>query len=544
MRGDILIVDDEAGPRESLRMILKADHDVRTAASATEALEEVDRQPPDLVFLDLRMPDMHGTEVLKAIKTRHPDVEVAIITAYAGLESARLAVRYGAIDYLTKPYSVADVQRIVERALAARRREHDAEVLAAQIAKLTEALSARDGELARAPSGEVATALASLRSLQNTLQEDLDTLREFAQLGEVAAEVTHDINNLLAVILTSAQFLLYQLSSQGPGEPEAVAARLSSIVQAAEDCSVMLQRIKDYTRLAVTHEPTLVDLNELVSAAVSSKRDDVQVRGLDIEFRVYQESLPSILADEVALRSVLINLIDNSIDALGEGGLIEISTRQEESNVILEVRDNGCGMPPEVLAKAKEPFFTRKSGRGTGLGLSIADKIVRRHGGTLNIHSAPGQGTTVIIALPAGTAAVQRPLAAEPEAVKPGTVLLVEDEQAMRNLMVAMLEGEGYRVLSAGSGNGGWTLFEQLRYREGVQDLVVVTDQEMPGLTGRDLASRIKQADPSVPVVIVTGYRLEGSGEEDAVLRKPFDVAEFLGCIRDMLSRSLTAGEG
>ncbi len=198
MRGNILIVDDEEGPRESLRMILKEDHNVRTAADGDAALREVEREEPDLVFLDIRMPGMSGTEVMKAVKTAHPDIQVAIVTAYAGVESARLAVRYGAIDYLTKPYSVGDVERIVEKALNVRRQRHETAILSAQLAKVTEALTAQ------APAaGGVSSALDSLRSLQTSVTEDLAPLREHGEWGEVAAEVTHDIDNLLAIIMVS-----------------------------------------------------------------------------------------------------------------------------------------------------------------------------------------------------------------------------------------------------------------------------------------------------------------------------------------------------
>jgi signal transduction histidine kinase len=540
MRANILVVDDEAGPRESLRMILKDAHDVRTASSGQEALREIERQPPDLVFLDLRMPGMSGVEVLKAIKSSHPEVEVAIVTAYAAVESARVAIQCGAIDYLTKPYATEDVERIVEKALRARRRRHETDLLVGQLSKLTEAIARRPYLLDTEGSSSIANGLDKLRSIQAVLDEDMHTIRDLSELGEVAAEVTHDINNLLTVILTSAQYLMRQIESQSETDLEAISTRIGKIVRAAEDCSAMLRRVREFTRVSGAAELLPMNINEVVKSAVELERGEAPVTEKNVEFKVLLGPVPMIEGDEVALRNVIVNLIENSLDAIGDCGCIEIRTQAIGGGVRIEVRDNGCGMPHEVAAQATRAFFSTKKSRGMGLGLSIAEKVVARHGGSMRIESEQGKGTTVTIELPLRVPEEMRERPLTTPRTRHGTVVLVEDEQAMRSLMAAILEAEGYHVLTAEDGLSGLSLYREA-HRGRTEPLVVVTDHEMPGMTGRDLAAHVKQLDAATPVLIVSGYISEGCGPEDALINKPFDLDEFTACVHELMNRAQSA---
>jgi len=194
-------------------------------------------------------------------------------------------------------------------------------------------------------------------------------------------------------------------------------------------------------------------------------------------------------------------------------------------------------MSPEVASKATRAFFSTKQVRGTGLGLSIADKVVCQHNGRMTLDSEEGRGTTVTIELP--TVGEVKPLA---EARRDsGTVLLIEDEPAMRSLMAAILEAEGYRVLQASDGLEGWTAFEEFQREAEGRPLVVVTDHELPGMTGRELASRIKTLDASRPVMIVSGYIHGGEGPEDMLMSKPFDLDEFTSRVRSLIERAASS---
>lgn len=551
MRGSIYVVDDEDGPRESLRMILKQDHDVVVFSNGPAALEAIAGHQPDLVFLDLRMPEMEGTEVLRRIKESWPDVAVAIITAFAAVESARLAVRYGALDYLTKPYSVTDVERIVERALRVRRQQHDAEVLSAQLAKMAETIGGWARSLDAERRADVDDAMEGLRSVQTSLPGDLESVQKLSELGEVTAEVTHDINNLLTVILTNSQYLLLQLDPETGHEvptgrdPGAVTSRVSRIVRAAEDCSTLIRRVKDFVRLNVNYRPTMVRVNDLVSSAVDLKRESVPPSGGRVEYLLRLETVPDVFGDMVALRTVLVNLIENSLEALTGDGRIEVATSTDGTTVSIAVKDNGRGMSPRVLERATQAFFSAHKDNGTGLGLSTAERVMNRHRGRLTIESAEGVGTTVTLHLPVACGSEHEvEEAALPEAAWPAasnghaTIVLVDDEEGIRELMASVFETEGYRVLQAADGNAGWELFDAEEQAAKETALLVVTDHEMPGITGRELARRVKAVNPRIPVMIVSGYVSELEGPEDALINKPFDVDELLSCARDLLERA------
>jgi len=245
------------------------------------------------------------------------------------------------------------------------------------------------------------------------------------------------------------------------------------------------------------------------------------------------------------MRNVLVNLIENSLDAMEGRGSIELCSEAIDGQVNIRVRDDGPGMPTEVLEKATQAFFSTKQSHGTGLGLSIADKVVKRHGGSLSIDSALGEGTTITISLPVDgvanstvpevTHTVRKP--AEPAKVK-GTVLVVDDQEPMREIMGKMLENEGYSIVYASNGDEGWEAFQDLYRGRDDEPLMLVTDHEMPGLLGRDLAKKVKELDKDTPVVVVTGYAVTGKGPEDQLVSKPFNIRDFIDPVRDLMQQA------
>jgi len=538
MRGNILVVDDEAGPREALRMILKPNHDVRTASSGPEALTLIAEQQPDLIFLDLRMPGMDGTQVLKAVRSQYADIQVAIVTAYAGIESARLAVRYGAIEYLTKPYSVAEVEDIVGKALAVRRQGHDEQVLRAQLTKLTESATGAPLAIDVEDPQAVAEAVDRLESMQTSLSQDIRRVRELYDLGEVTAEVTHDISNFLTIILSNSQFLLRQLDLQSDPRDAGVSERVLKITRAAEDCSEMIARIKDFVRLSGGRPMQPLSINELVASVVNLKRGASPDERARVRYVMDLGPVPQIQGDEVALRTVLVNLIDNGLDAMGHEGRIEVATESDGEHVVVRITDDGCGMSAEVLEHAKDPYFSSGKDHGTGIGLRAADKVVLRHHGKLLIESELGVGTTVTIELP-----IEPPSGApiedeSPAEYQPDTVVIAEDEPGMRELLSRSLGAQGYRVLTAPDGAIAWQVIEAELAQAGSGALIaLVTDQVMPGMSGRELAQKVKTAAPTIPVVIVTGYAPPaGEAPEDVLLQKPFALQELLDSVEGLLA--------
>ena len=242
MRADIIVVDDESGPRESLRMILNLEHDVRLASSGPEALALVAERKPDLVFLDIRMPEMDGIEVLRRIKETAPDVEVAMITAYAAVQSAQRAMRLGALDYITKPFGVSEVEAVVERALARRREQHEERLLFEQLDRAIDQIS---GQLAaaRRDADEGHELAKGLTSAHSSLQDQINEVLRLNSIGEVAAEVAHDLNNFLSTILFRIEIMLLDLDHTQGVDVQTLSEGLEQIALAARDGGEALERL-------------------------------------------------------------------------------------------------------------------------------------------------------------------------------------------------------------------------------------------------------------------------------------------------------------
>jgi CheY-like chemotaxis protein len=280
---------------------------------------------------------------------------------------------------------------------------------------------------------------------------------------------------------------------------------------------------------------------------------------ISIEMRL-DPSLWRALADPTQLEVMILNLAINSRDAMPGGGRLRIETRNVAEvpqalgaelppgeYVALAVHDNGCGMPPEVLARAFEPFYTTKlQGKGTGLGLAQLYGFARQSGGTARIESEPGQGTTVTIYLPR-THAEAPDLAVDiPEKPEPGSarVLVVDDDEGVRCVAAAIVEELGFKVLSAATG------------REALQILaadpridLLLTDIVMPEMTGVELARQVRERYPDLPILFASGYAdVRTFGEEletETVLKKPFRIAEVAARLREVIEqRQAAAGDG
>lgn len=539
---DILVVDDEAGPRESLRMILNVEHNVRMASSGQEALAMIEESPPDLVFLDIRMPEMDGTEVLRRIKEIAPDVEVAMITAYAAVQSAQRAMRLGALDYITKPFGVAEVEAVVERAIAKRQKEKESKLLLEQLSRTISQLSEELAAVRREPEGEGNEALArGLASAHSSIADQLNEVLRLSSIGEVAAEVAHDLNNFLSTILFRIEIMLLDLDQSQQMDAQTLVNGLQQIALAARDGGEALERLSALASSNPYEPVEKVDLNEVLRASVELSQgriDHFDVHQLTFDL----QDLPHIDGSPAGLRTVFTNLIINAYHALEEctgTGEIRVRSYRDGDYVIAEVIDNGCGMTPDVLARLSEPFFTTKGERGTGLGLTVAHKVIAQHNGTIEFDSTPGVGTRVIIRLPIS----QKKVASPGEAAAPA-VLVVDDQEGMLDVTREVLQSHGLTVLTASNGNEALEIF--LAAREDPDrptPTVVVTDLRMPDMTGAELAREIKRTAPDTHVIILSAFLDEVEPAEleiaDMTFEKPFDLQELSKIVRRLLGRSV-----
>jgi CheY-like chemotaxis protein len=370
-------------------------------------------------------------------------------------------------------------------------------------------------------------------------------------IGTLAGGIAHDFNNILAAILGYAEIAL-QLGQEGlPNHQE-----LAQVIQATERARNLVKQILTFSRKAEADLRPL-DLNQAVRQALNLLGPTLP-KMVRIEAHL-EPNLELVRADATQMEQVLLNLAGNAADAMPEGGRLLIETQnlflgEDDCDqhlelkpgryVMLTVSDTGMGISPQVIEHIYDPFFTTKGvGRGTGLGLSTVFGIVKGHGGELTCYSEPGQGATFKVYLPVPPALDQavpaEPAPPEPPVRGEETVLLVDDEAALRDLGRQALEGAGYRVLTAASGEEALAIHQA---RGAAIDLVVM-DLGMPGMGGQRCLREILARDPKAKVVIASGYSANGqvkaSLESGAAgyVAKPFRRADLLTTIRDVLNR-------
>jgi PAS domain S-box-containing protein len=347
--------------------------------------------------------------------------------------------------------------------------------------------------------------------------------QKFRTLGSLAAGVAHNINNRLTPVLGWTEMLLERLHAGERIEAAELVHALKVINQGAADSVGTVRRLQEYSRPARVKGPEAVQLREVVEQLLALTRpqwdNEAARRGVRYEIDLRIAAAPPILAVASEIREALLNILENALAAMPDGGRLTIDVRSEGDQAIVAVSDTGRGMSPEVQRLAFEPFFTtRGSEGGSGLGLSLAQEIVQRYGGKVGLASREGVGTTFTLSFPVLEAEAARVPAFLP-VLDPLRVLAVEDEPEVLDLLRAMLMHAGHSVVSAASGREALGVFA----RETVD--LVVTDLGMPGMTGLALAVELKR-QRAIPVVLMTGWADE-LGEEtargvDVVLAKPF----------------------
>jgi len=359
----------------------------------------------------------------------------------------------------------------------------------------------------------------SARQLQ-TVVDDLKTTQEqlvhgetLRAVGQLSSGMAHHLNNLFAVILGRTELVL-----AGVDNP-ATRRSLEIIQRAARDGADVTRRVQRFSRRQPLTEPVCVDLNNLALEVVEILRTRWQDEAR-LEVSVQRGEIAPAIGELAPLREVLVNVLVNAMEAMPPGGRAAIRTWLDGDRVHCAVIDSGTGMTEEVRRRALEPFFTTKGAKSTGLGLSVAYGAVQRYGGSLKIESVPGQGTTVTISLPTASS-VSRD--GESASAVPLRILIVDDESDARAELADILEGEGHVVVQASDGEKA---IAELRTGEAFD--AVLTDLEMPGMTGWDVGRTIQQYWPRLPVGLITGWSEQAmTGEErsrvDFVVAKPFD---------------------
>ncbi len=488
----ILIVDDEPSNVRLLERILEISGctSVHGITDSRQAVTEYFDFAPDIVLLDLNMPHFDGFAVmqqLKAAVSADDYLPILVLTADITADTRRRALANGAKDFVTKPLDHTEVILRIRNLLETRflhlAMQRQNAMLEDQVRERTARLEAALEEIRSAPE-------------QNIKQERLRAL------GMMAGGVAHDFNNALTMMLGYGELLQPWLDQHGSPREQTY---LSHIIAAAQDATHVVSRLRDFYRPAENNEIRVpVDLGEIATQVVSLTaprwKGRSQAEGIHIDVITDLTATALVSANAAELREVLTNLIFNAVDAMPCGGLVTVATAERDNGVLLSVTDTGTGMTESERARCLEPFFTTKGEGGTGLGLAVVYGIIQRHGGTIEIASEKGVGTTFTIHLPSTdeqkiihTVPVQRLDCAL-------RILVVDDQDIICELLTELLTGDGHTVHSAADGPAALGIFRREPF-----DLVI-TDQSMPHMNGLQLGHAIKELSPETPVVLLTGF--------------------------------------
>ena len=383
---------------------------------------------------------------------------------------------------------------------------------------------------------------------QKSLKEQLLLAQKMESIGRLSGGIAHDLNNLLTPIMGYGDLILEELPAKDERRED-----VKEILQAAVRARDLVRQLLAFGRQQ-TMQFQAIDLNGMVEGFQSLLKRTIRA---DIEIRYLPSpAKPSIRGDRGQLEQVIMNLVVNAQDAMPDGGVLTIETMEMELDgeyamshsgvgvghyAMLSVSDNGEGMDSETRAKIFEPFFTTKErGRGTGLGLATVYGIIRQHEGTVGVYSEPGQGSTFKCFLPLADMSAVEQVALRNEVTELGgteTIMVVEDEDLVRNLATKVLKRHGYSVLEAG---GAPACLELLGAHDGPLHLLL-TDVVMPGLNGRELFGEVKNLFPEARVLYMSGYTedfVTHRGVLDggiAFIQKPFSVQGLVARVRRIL---------
>jgi signal transduction histidine kinase len=401
-----------------------------------------------------------------------------------------------------------------------------------------------EGDLAAriAPVGgarELEVLAAAFNRMARDLEERELHLREGQRLeavGQLAGGIAHDFNNLLTVIIGYADVL------QDRFQPaEKASKQIGALRSAAERASRLTQQLLAFSRRQVL-SPATLQLNDVIRDMASLLR---RTSGGDVTISLaLDESLGYVHADPVQIEQVILNLVINARDAMPGGGHVLITTRNVHDGVPLvelSISDTGTGMDAATRARIFEPFFTTKGPRGTGLGLATAYGILKQSGGDIACESEVGVGTRFQVRLPRTSAPPVPPEAVRPVQVRGGseTILLVDDDHAVREVLEAVMAQRGYRVRATADANEALTWLS-----DGFAPDLVLTDVRMPGMNGAGFARALRAAAVALPIVFISGDAADVLSDEDPngsrFLQKPIAAVELLREIRDVLDSRIS----
>jgi signal transduction histidine kinase len=587
----ILIAEDSTTQAQRLQHILEQQgYRVTVAVNGRLALEAAERDKPALIISDVIMPEMNGYELCRRIKA-NPElahVPVVLVTTLSDPQDVIRGLECRADNFILKPYEAEQLLRRIQFVFinSQMRRNEQAGmgleimfggqrhfITADRLQILNLLLSTYEAAMQR--NDELSSTRDALQQLTHDLEDRVsirtrelessnEALRQAQQaliqqerlraLGQMASGIAHDINNAISPIALYTESLLEREKNLSTEARD----RLVTIQRAIDDVAQTVARMREFYRPNESElQQVDVDLNELVRHVVQLTRarwsDQPQRRGIMIELKTHlTPDLPDIRGTESEIRDALTNLIFNAVDAMPQGGTVEVRTDvainslQNEApafQVRLAVSDTGIGMDEDTRARCLEPFFTTKGERGTGLGLAMVYGMAQRHGATLEIDSKPQMGTTMRLIFPISKAnlasTVRQPALRVPD--RSLRILIVDDDPAVTESLYHTLRDEGHEVSVAQGGQAGIDAFHRQRRTTKPFD-VVITDLGMPYIDGRQVADAVRATGANTPIILLTGWGQQSTTESESfpqvnkLLSKPPRLSELRAALADLTS--------
>ena len=513
----LLTIDDEASLRRSFRLFFEdSGFIVFEAENGKEGLRVVEEQHPDIVLVDLRMPEMDGLEVIALLLQKMPDLPIIVVSGTGILEDAIEAIRVGACDYITKPVTdLLALEHTVNKAL------------------------------------EKADLLAENKMYQEHLEElvesrtaELRQAQKMEAMGTLAGGIAHDFNNILTGIMGYNELALIACTNDKNRE------YLLESIKAANRARELVQQILTFSRKK-EHEKYPVQISLIVKEALKLLRSSIPS---SIVIKQNIVSMRMALADPSHVHQIVMNLCTNSFHAMEDkAGVLDVSLREKDvtdaditsessltpgNYMVLRIADTGSGMSPKVMERVFEPYYTTKeSGRGTGLGLAVVHGIVGSYGGDIFVESEVGKGTVFSVYLPVVEGEdVVAPVILNNETSLAGNerILFVDDEIEILNIAEDVFSQFGYHVVTFSDPRMALKEFED---NAAGYDLVI-TDMTMPGITGDVLIAKLLAIRPDIPIFLCSGYAETIIREKVSlagvrkVINKPLALKEMLTTVR------------
>jgi len=510
----ILLIDDDPQAQALIEMALIDAHferKIEVVTTAAAGLERIKADHHDIYLVDQRLPDGTGLDVIRAAKDLGTDKPFILMTGYGSGALDEAALREGAADYVEKHLVGAHLERSIRYAL-------------------------RNWQASRA--------------LQDR-EEQLRQSQKMEAIGRLAGGVAHDFNNLLTAVIGYTDMIAERANL----DPE-TAREVGEIRLAADRGAALTRQLLAFSRKQLLN-PTVLNVNDSVAGLLHMLPRLIGDH-IHTDARL-AAGLGFVKADASQLEQVIVNLVLNARDAMPTGGYVTIETANVELTedrlgaeglalepgpyVMLSITDTGVGMDETTRAHAFEPFFTTKAkGKGTGLGLATVYAIIDQSGGGIAMDTAPERGTSIRIYLPVtdAPASLERPHAARGATEGTETLLLVEDNDAIREISAQALRRRGYTVFEARNGEEAidWAS------KSVVLADMLITDVVMPGMSGPNLAARLLQQTPNLRVLYMSGYTDDATEVHGAfwggvpLLQKPFTPSQLAESVRMALDHN------